>query len=526
MSMRLKKILGCLLSLGMLLSPITICAEEDAGIVAYSMDPNDNRAFTSIIDAWDAACDGTLIYLNKDWELSSRLILYSGNNATLDLNGHSITRMLDDYESDGEVIYMNENSNLTLKGSTDRTFTVKNCKGLWNKGDKTADVSVGGVITGGMSSNGAGGIHMKANCTLNLDHVGVIGNETAAELMPHGGGIKLDGDCCTVNINNGSMVSYNSAGYGGGIYIAGEEGHVNVEASEISHNYASSDGGGIYSNYDATYIELKKDAMIKENKAGYNGGGVCFNNSYNHISSEDSTGKISSNFVAGYGNYAKGGGVYYADVKTKTNTATLASITFENNSAYKSVDYALGGAVYCNLGNVEITNCTFRNNTALSGGAIFINDSGTILKDCTITNNDANKGGGIYVDSRYDLKFSGKCVVKKNVNSNKEASNVYLENGTFTRAYVSGTPSTGSEVGLTGDGSCKVGINQSENNGTFFVDQSSSYHLSYDDGKLYQKNGATGSIFGCGNIVVVIGVIVCIACNGFIVYRNKRKKMI
>ncbi len=342
---------------------------------------------------------------------------------------------------------------------------------------------------------------MKANCTLNLDHVGVVGNETAAELMPHGGGIKLDGDGCTVNINNGSMVSYNSAGYGGGIYIAGEEGHINVDASEISNNYASSDGGGIYSNYDATYIELKKDAIIKENKAGYNGGGVCFNNSYNHISSEDSTGKISSNFVAGYGDYAKGGGVYYATVNTKTNTATLTGITFENNTAYKSVDYALGGA-------------------------IFINDSGTILKDCTITKNDANKGGGIYVDSRYDLKVSGKCVVKENVNSNKEASNVYLENGTFTRAYVSGTPSTGSEVGLTGDGSCKVGINQSENNGTFFVDQSSSYHLSYDDGKLYQKNGATGSIFGRGNTIVVAGVIVCIVCIGFIVYRNKRKKMI
>ncbi len=109
MSMKLKKIFGCVLSLGLLLSPISVHAEEDAGIVAYSMDPNDNRAFTSIIDAWDAACDGTLIYLNKDWELSSRLILYSGNNATLNLNGHSITRMLDDYESDGEVIYMNEN---------------------------------------------------------------------------------------------------------------------------------------------------------------------------------------------------------------------------------------------------------------------------------------------------------------------------------------------------------------------------------------------------------------------------------
>ncbi len=519
MDMRLKKTLGCLLSLGMLLSPINIYAEEDAGVVAYSMDENDSRTFNTIIDAWDAACDGTLVYLNKDWDLSSRLILYSGNNATLDLNGHSITRMLGDYESDGEVIYMNENSSLTLKGSEDRTFTVKDWKGIWNDEGETADVTVGGVITGGMSSNGAGGIHMKASCTLTLDHVGVVGNDTISELSPHGGGIKMDGDRCTVNVNNGSMVSYNAASYGGGIYVAGEEGHINVDASEISNNYASSDGGGIYSNYDATYIELKNNAIVKENKAGYYGGGICFNNSYNHLNSEDGTGKISSNFVAGYGDYAKGGGVYYASVSTKTNTATLTGVTFETNIANTSVRHALGGAVYCDLENVEITNCTFKKNTALSGGAIYVNDSGTILKNCTVTNNSANKGGGIYVDSRYDLKVSGKCVVKENTDSN-----IYLQNGTFTRAYVSGTPSSGSEVGLTGDGSCKVAINQSENNGTFFVDNKNSYHLEYDDGKLYQKNGATSSIFGSGNIAIAGVVLVCIVGVGFIVYRKKRSR--
>ncbi len=522
MDMRLKKVLGCLLSLGMLLSPMTVCAEESTDVVAYTQD---QQEFTSIEEAWNAARAGTYVYLNKDWNITDRLILNSQETATLDLNGHAIDRQLNDSKNDGEVIYMNKNSSLTLKGSTERTFTVRDLKGHYNDGDDTANVTVGGVITGGYSYNGAGGIHMKESCTLTLDHVGVVGNEAASDLRPYGGGIKMDGDSCTVYVNNGSMVSYNCASYGGGIYVAGQEGHINVDASEISNNYARSDGGGIYSNYDATYIELNNNAIVKENKAGYYGGGICFNNSYNHINSKDGTGKISSNFAAGYELYAMGGGIYYNPVRLKSNTATITNVTFEDNVANKEVDYAYGGAICIDLGNVEITDCKFKNNTALSGGAIYVNDSGTILKKCTVTNNSANKGGGIYVDSRYDLKVSDKCVVKDNTKEDLETtSNIYLQNGIFTRAYVSGTPSSGSEVGLTGDGSCKVAINQSENNGTFFVDNKNSYHLEYDDGKLYQKNGATSSIFGSGNIAIAGVVLVCIVGVGFIVYRKKRGK--
>lgn len=103
----------------MLLCPLSVQAEEDAGIVAYTLD---NRIFTSMEEAWNVACGGTEVYLNKDWNVTWLLRVYEGNNATIDLNGHSITRVHSDYEDEGGAIYLYKNASLTLNGSIDRTF--------------------------------------------------------------------------------------------------------------------------------------------------------------------------------------------------------------------------------------------------------------------------------------------------------------------------------------------------------------------------------------------------------------------
>ncbi len=520
--MKLKKILVSVLSLGLLLSPISVQA-EDTDYVAFSRDSNVNQNYTSIDEAWEDACYGKSVYLLKDWNMSSRLIVPEGQEVKLDLNGHMINRQLSECQSDGEVIYLSKNSSLTLSGSKKNTFNVKNYKEDYS-GNQRVDVTTGGVITGGMSSNGAGGIHMKENSSLILDHVGVVGNRSSGNWVEYGGGIKMNGDACTVTLNNGAMVSYNEASLGGGIYVNGQECHITINASEISSNYALSNGGGIYSNCDATYIELKNNGIIKDNKAAYCGGGVFFFNSYNHITSEDATGKISSNLVEGNSeNGVKGGGIFYGAVVFKTNTATITNVTIENNTANQSREKSYGGGIYADLENVEITNCTINKNYARYGGGLYINDDGTTLKNTKIINNNAIKdGGGVYVDSLYDLNISGNMIIKNNTNYDGERSNIFLQNGDFTRAYVSGTPSSGSEVGLTGDGSCKVGIKQTENNNSFFADNNGSYHIEYDDGKLYQREGATGSIFGNKNVGVVCLIVVGVAVIGFIVYKKKK----
>lgn len=515
--MKIKNILGCILSLGLLLSPVVVDAEEQVDSVAYT---GDNRQFTSIDEAWNAVCDGYEVYMSQDWNTSSRLVLKEGSQAILHMNGHSINRQLGDYELDGEVIYMEKNSSLTITGKVDRLFTAPNYKEDEN-GSVMADVTLGGMITGGKSKNGAGGIHMKEGCTLSLNRVGVVGNKTRY-FDACGGGIQMDGEKCTVNLNNGSMVSYNySNGRGGGIYVAGDNGIVTMNNSEVSYNNATY-GGGIFSNYDATYISLENHSSIHNNLAFTHGGGVRISNSYSTLISEDGTGRIFDNLVSG-SNGCAGGGIFYAAVMIDTNAATLKGITFENNEA--SVDCEGKGGAFCSrLESVKVEDCTFKNNRAYKGGAAYIDADDITFTNCSVTNNScANNGGGIFVDSMYDLYFSGKVTVKKNVNSNNEANDVYLENGRLTRAYVSGTPDEGSEIGLMGDGECKVGIDQTENNGSFFLNDAAHYHLEYSDGKLYQKNGATGSIFGSGNGMIVGVVLVCVVGVGGIVYCRKKK---
>lgn len=362
--MKLKKVWGCILSIGLLLSPISVYADE-TNVVATSADSS--QSYTSIEDAWNAAKQNMAISLTKDWTINDRLIVEKGQTVTIDLNGHSITRQLSDSVDDGEVIYMNEKSTLTINGSTNRTFSVSD----YELGSKVgyASVTTGGVITGGMSSNGAGGIHMKANTTLTLNHVGVVGNYADGHYFSHAGGVQLDGKQCTLNMNDGSIISYNAGYYGGGVLITDEDGVINMSTSEISNNYSSEDGGGIYSCKDATYITLDNNSKISNNRAK-NGGGVYFKRSYAHINSNDNTGKISNNVVKGDSSHTTpcGGGICFHMAAFSDDIATLRNITFENNTV--SQDYeSKGGAIYTDLANVEITNCTFKNNKAKQGGS-------------------------------------------------------------------------------------------------------------------------------------------------------------
>ena len=525
--MKCKKILASLLSLGLVFSPMSIFAEDTA--VAQSADGTSQ--YNDYDSAWSAANNGVEIVMLQDWNLSSRLIVNESATVTIDMNGHKMDRNLSDSVSDGEVIYLKKKSNLTLKGSTDSTFTVKN---LWKDkdGGTTTQETIGGLVTGGYSSNGGGGIHMKEGSQLTLDHVGVMGN-SATTYSRNGGGIHTDGDGCIINLNNESSVSYNYASNkGGGIYVDDEDNYIYMDNSEISYNRAN-EGGGIASNDDATRITMNNLSKINNNRATEAGGAIYFGDSYSLVQSPDSTGSINNNVAAKDG---VGGAIYYPYVYTSNHQAEIKNIDFTNNQAqsYDEVkynsdgdeiqNYSRGGAIYSNIKNLTITNCAFTGNTAEIGGAIYQNATNMTLDNCTITNNKStDKGAGVYVNSSADINLTGDITIKDNTN-NDSASDIYLDSDS-ARAYVSGTPNAGSKVGLLGIGEGKVAINQSENNGCFFLDESDRYHLEYSGSEIYEKSGATGSIFGNGNTVVALCVMGGIVVVGAVVLVvNKKKK--
>ena len=81
-----------------------------------------------------------------------------------------------------------------------------------------------------------------------------------------------------------------------------------------------------------------------------------------------------------------GGGAVSA---TCNKEATFEDVTFIDNSSDN-----LGGAIYTAYGTVEISDCTFRDNSAVSGGAVGCDASAVTVEDSTFTDNNASITGG------------------------------------------------------------------------------------------------------------------------------------
>ena len=510
MCMKCKKILATMASLTMMISPMCVYADD----TVYATDANGN-SYNSIDSAWSAACNGTTVYMSADWNLNDRLVVPESTTVTIEMNGHQMNRNLENKTiSDGEVLYLSKNSTLNLNGD-DNNSTEFNIKGFNLSGSiSNQTITSGGLVTGGSSDNGAGGIHMKKASTLVLDKVAIAGN-SSTQISRYGGGININNDDCQLYMTD-SKIAYNFAKTGGGIYVEGENEIITMDNSEICFNYAYESGGGINVYEDASYITMINGSKIYKNEAYGYGGGIYFNSPYCQLNSPDQTAEISDNCSKNYG----GGGICVSE-STRGNTQIIKNITFKSNSARES-----GGAIYTLQNNLTIENCIFEDNSAEdTGGAIYTNAKNTTIKNCTIQYNYAyENGGGIYVFHDVDLNVSGKVVVTDNEKYDGTTDNVYLDYSFWSGAYISGTPESGSSIGINCDDERKVGINQTEDNGSIFSD-GDEFKITYKDGELYKESGSVlGSIFGNANLGVAVVVIVGIIAVGVIALIISKKK--
>ena len=540
--MRLNKILAGLFSLGLILCPLTVSADET--IVAQSQDGI--QTYTDIASAWSAAQDGTTIVMMDDWILSDRLIVDEGKSVYLEMNGHKIDRNLNaEDKSDGEVIYLSKDSTLTLTSDSDATFNFKG----YNATSTYTNVSLesGGLVTGGASSNGGGGIHMKKGSTLNLSHVAVAGNKCNSESSSNGGGIDISDDNCTLNMV-GSTISYNGSRYAGGIGIYGSHALINMESSSIDYNFADQDGGGIYYTAIDGSINMAKNSKMNGNHAGEIGGAIRFRNSDCQLVSSDASAEISYNSCS---NSEYGGGAIYLTGLSSGDDPTIDGITFDSNTTTKDN----GGAIYVSQKHTTIKNCVFKNNTAKSGGAICLMASYTTVSNCTFQGNSASKyggaiydgyddntidscvmtdnkaeveGGAIYVNQNDDITLSGTLMIQDNHRGGNYDDDLFLQKTFFATAYVKGEVTSDSRVGIrTADnGETQIGTDiKSDCSKSFFLNDSGQYHVSYESGTLYKRSGTLlGSIFGNANLgiaILVMGGIVIIGAACLVIHKKK-----
>ena len=545
--MKRKKMLVVLFSLGLILSPLKIYADEN--IVAQSQDGA--QTYTNYDSAWTAAKSGTPIVMMQDWTLDDRLVLDENQTSTIYMNGHKIDRNLNGKcEYDGEAIYIDEKATLNLIGST--TTTTFNFNGYKASSDYTSvSLSSGGLVTGGGSMNGGGAIHMKKASTLNLENVALAGNYSHIDLAGNGGAINMNNDDCVVNMTN-SLIAYNKSERGGGIYIAGENEVIEMKSSSIFGNYASVDGGGIFSNKDATYVRMSQNSSINGNYAANNGGGIYFDNPYCQVTSTDTLAEISNNISARTDNNGGGGGIYFPD-SNRGNTAQVIGITFKSNQAnrYGGAIYTdendmtidncqfyenqaeIGGAIYNIAKRNTISNCTMEENKATSyGGALYNGKEDTKLENCTIRKNEAGQeGGGIFEHNTEDITLSGKMIITNNKRSDGAGDDLFLDKTWIATSYVKGEISSDSSVGVrtADDGTTQIGTDiTSDCSQYFFLNDDGDYYIEYKDNKLYKSStSALGSIFGNSNLgiaVIVMAGIVVVGVVSLAVHKKKSRK--
>ena len=493
-----RKIFGILIAIGLFLSPVCVKANT-----IYATNEDGTKSYTSIDSAWNAAQSGVSIVMQCDWNISSRLILGENKKATIEMNGHKISRNLTDAETNGEVIMMEGKSTLTLNGKKayDTKFTFNGFDASSSRSQ--LEITTGGLITGGSSTNGGGGIHMKAGSTLNLNYVAVAGNyaERSWGSDGNGGGICMDGDGDTLNMVE-SDIKYNRSEYkGGGVYIDDEHSTITMKNSIISWNY-SENGGGICT--DSRYTKITMDnGSIRSNVAEKLGGGVFVNGTNFEISSDKGNSEISFNEfdaadIGSSRDNGIGSAIYVRASAFTDNEGLIKGIRFAYNETGDD-----GTTVTNDQENVTISNCTFTGNIA-GKGAILISNDGNVLENITVEDNTVTNSnyGAVYIDSMDDITLKGKVIIRNNHNTATGIdSDLYLQNGSVTESYIISVPDSSSSIGLVQTGYRVIAKNQTQDaidiykiNGYSIGKQS----LVYDDSTktISLKEGSSPLIFG------------------------------
>ncbi len=460
-----KRILGFLLALIMAVLPVMQALPVYADNTVMATSEDGSATYYSVGDAWRAAGSGTKIVLQTDW-VCDRLVVDSNKEIYVNMNGHSISRKnLSEGKKDGEVFCLYDGAKLTLTGGdAKRTFEYTGYS-VKTGGSEKMTVTSGGLVTGGKSTNGGGGIHMNAGSELTLDNVAVNGNHAEENswwlgYTAKGGGIKVNGDNAKITLQNNA---------------------------EIAHNYADKDGGGIYNNGYTTTIIIKGNSSIHDN-SGESGGGIfCNFTGFSIIS--DGTGSISNNKSRTNGD--GGGGIYIAkNSGSISNSGVVSGLTFDGNATVEN-----GGAIFNEQEAIAIESCVFKNNEAKRGGGLYNKNDVNSISGCTFTNNKASVGGGgIFAYSDHMFTLNGKLIIKDNTRGDGTADDLYLDENGNNFSYIKGSVTSKSEIGIriANPGEKRIG-----NSDTFFLQDAffcdyDGYHIEYDEDaqQLWIKNGA------------------------------------
>ena len=258
------------------------------------------------------------------------------------------------------------------------------------------------ILSGNLGSENV--YHVFRHVSIGLNSTAVLDGFTISEGLADGsgsdnkGGGMLNSGSSAANgsspaIRN-SVFKDNTATEGGALYNS-RYCNPMVSGTAFLTNTASEKGGAVLNVRNAPVFSYCKFEENNVTSVGVNDGGGAIYNSTS-VATEGPTISYCFFYANSVSSTSKGGAVFSYLNPGKIN---ISHCTFNNNTAQ------YGGALFHNSGsdinrdasNVQINNSTFEENNAMYGGAIFSDRHNTIVTSCKIRGNEASQqSGGFY----------------------------------------------------------------------------------------------------------------------------------
>jgi len=490
----------------------------------YEVINNANKA--SLRSCWAGLnvllSQGGTISLSKDYKAVStdgHLLVENGKTVTLDLNGHTLNRNLGSAVNEGCVI--KNQGTLTINGTGGGVikggYSSSGGGGILNEGTLTIN---GGTIKENKTTSLGAGIYNATGKTLTLDG-GVIDNNQ--NTTNDGGGIYNQG---TFTLTSGSITNNKVTGTsknGGGIYNTGT---MSINGGTIQNNTATGLGAGVY--HDGTAFNLQGSPTISSNTVSSSARNVYLTTTNHTITitgALSNTTPISLNMqtlgvftsgLSGNGTSAKFSSEAGNSVKLTDNGSNEAELitywNYLNRQIQTNGTYTLESGKVYEAGNsdgylhvesektvtINMNGCTLNRNLSsatndgcviYNQGTLTINGSGTIRGG---HNSDATsiKGGGIC--NTGTLTITGGTISN---NTTAQYGGGIYNTGTLNIQGGNIQNNTASEKGS--------GI---YHNGTAFSLQGSPTISSNTTNNVYLETGKTIAISGTLNNSAAIGI--------------------
>jgi predicted outer membrane repeat protein len=227
-----------------------------------------------------------------------------------------------------------------------------------------------------------------------------VGSTFTQNIAKYGGALAvMEGAAATLRSGSGDLTTHfseNSAtNSGGAVYSRGALNLFGVRFSQntVPDNTAAVGYGGGVASLGTLSLN---DSRFELNRGRFGGGLFVGGNA--GTSRAQVQGTIFSYNTAG----VLGGGLY-----TNFNAAV---ITVTNSTFFGNVAVGSGGGLARSDGQLQISNSSFRQNTASTGGGLYVGPGSTYVqaRSVTFSANEAvnNRGGGVYNEGRVELYFT------------------------------------------------------------------------------------------------------------------------